>query len=136
VMLLPDVYSEFQPKEIRQRINETLNVLDKVAKLMKSGFHVAVINGMLDITCGHGGGFGDMFCNRFYPLTDKDSREDFWGTRWELPCFIAMGLLEDMMNNVNVYEPTAEDLKKSEVVKVANTYQCSQKTIDEFIAAY
>ncbi|MBO6290513.1 MAG: hypothetical protein J6N45_09390 [Alphaproteobacteria bacterium] len=136
VMLLPEIYPEFREDIIRQRISETLNVLGKVTKLMEDGFHVAVINGMLDVTCGHGGNFGDVFCSRFYPLCDKDCREDFWGTRWELPCFITMGLLEDMMNNVNVDTPTAEDLKKSKVIEVIKTYQCPQETLDKFIASY
>ena len=136
VMLLSEIYPDFAEENISKRITESLNVINKVSYLMLDGFHVAVIDSLLDITCGHGGSFGSNFCSRFYPLCNKDTREDFWGTRWELPCFITAGLLEDFMNGVDVDNPTAEDLKKSKVIEVARIYQCPQEKIDGFVTTY
>jgi len=133
VQLLPEVCPELQPEVI----NETLRVLTKVSSLLKDKFHVAIINSILDITNGHSGGFGVVFDSRFQPLCDKDTREDFWGTRWELPCYITKGLLIDLMNGIDVNNPSSEDLKKSEVFhQVSLSNQCSQKKIDDFIAAF
>ena len=137
VALLPDIYSEFQPEEIQQRISETLNVINKVAHLMLDGFHLKVIEDILEISTGHGTGFGIDFQLRFEPLFhDKDCREDFYGTRWQLPCYITEELLKDLMSGVNIDAPTAEDLKRSKVIQVAQTFQCLQEKIDAFIASY
>jgi len=136
VALLSEIYPDFRAENISERITESMNVINKVSHLMLDGFHISVIASILDITCGHGGNFGGLFCSRFYPLCDKGTREDFWGTRWELPCFVVAGLLEDLMNDVDIDNPTAEDLKKSKVIEVAGIYQCPQEKIDDFIAAY
>ena len=137
VALLPAIHEGFKPEEIQQRISETLGVIKKVAHLMLDGFHIRIVRNILEISTGHGSVFGDEFQHRFDPLfNDKDCREGFWETRWELPCFIAEGLLDDLMGGINIEAPTAEDLQKSKVIRVARTFECPEETINSFIATY
>lgn len=136
VTLLYDILPALNTEEINLRKSETVDVINKVSQLLIDGFHVAIIHGILDVTCNQEGGFGEIFLSRFSPLCDKDCREDFWGTRLTLPCLVTMGLLEDMMNDINVDCPTRENLKKSKVIAVAKSCGFSKEKWDAFISSY
>jgi len=97
---LPETCTKrLQSEEKKQQIAETQKVLQKVVALMKNGFHVALIFGMLKVTVGKSSGFDSDFENRFKPLyKDEACREDFWGTKEPVPFLIAISLLDSLMS--------------------------------------
>lgn len=63
----------------------------------------------------------------------KSDRLERYGSEWELPCWIAKAIIYDLHAGIDVDNPTRDDLRKSEVFKVASTYQCPKERIEEFI---
>lgn len=63
----------------------------------------------------------------------KSDRRERYGSEWELPCWIAKAIIYDLRAGIDVDNPTRDDLRKSEVFKVASTYQCPKERIEEFI---
>ena len=99
IVLKAQLPERFQSEDKKQQIAETQKILQKVIALMKDGFHVAIVFGMLKITVGKSSGFDSDFERRFEPLyKDEECREDFWGTKEPVAFFTAIGLLSSLMS--------------------------------------
>lgn len=92
-------------------------VLAKAAELLKQGFHVLIIQGMLGCVGGNKSGLGyGCFDEKFGRAnTDMDFRKELWGTEHLLPIEVVRGVLIDLMNGINLDEARDEDIKKSEL---------------------
>lgn len=123
---LPQMVTRFSneyPALQVKKMNESINVLQKIVRLMNHGFHSAVIDNMLRITVGESIGL-DEFQSKFEPLyQDEECRKDFWGTEEIFSCALAKGLLADLMNNVDVDNPSQKDLQESETIKAIKQYK-------------
>lgn len=58
-----------------------------------------------------------------------------YGSRWELPCWIAKAIIYDLRKGIDLDNPSREDLRESAVFRVAETYQCPRETGEAFINA-
>lgn len=56
-----------------------------------------------------------------------------YGCQWELPCWIAKAIICDLKKGIDIDNPSRQDLRESEVLRVAETFQCPKETIDAFI---
>lgn len=63
----------------------------------------------------------------------RQERSVRYGCEWELPYFIARGLVYDLCAGIDVDNPTREDLQNSEVFRVAIIYQCPKSKVKKFI---
>ena len=112
----------------------TLNlkeVVKKVAVLMNEGFHAQIVRQML--RCATGGGVAcSDFQVKFEAAMDEAIRLDFWGTTSRFPLLTAEFLLEDMEAGINIFKPSKEELKKSQLMQ----QMVEEKALKEFIAKY
>ena len=104
-------FSEDEQKEISA-------VLTKATDLLKEGFHVLIIRGMLDCSCGRPSGLGyGNFDEKFSPAyTDLETRKDFWGTEQILPLEFVSALLLDLVSGVYPDDLREENIRKSKLV--------------------
>ena len=117
--------SEDEQKEISA-------VLAKAVSLLKEGFHVLIIRGMLGCACGQKSGIGyGSFDEKFSPaFTDVEVRKDFWGAEHFYPLKFVSALLLDLVTGVYPDDLREETVRKSELVRCS--YPEKEK-LEEFI---
>lgn len=94
--------------------DEVQEVCRKVASLLAEGFHARIIIDMLRCATGGGCNYGYEFQRKFEAAKNKEVRKDFWGTEKRVSLVAAEDLLYDMLKrDVNIDEPTEEDIAKS-----------------------
>lgn len=120
-------FSEDEQKDISA-------VLAKAALLLKDGFHVLIIRGMLACACGRKSGLGyGCFDEKFSPAyTDLDVRKDFWGTTRLLPLEFVSALLLDLVSGVYPDDLREENIRKSKLV--CSCLKEKAGTLEDFIA--
>ena len=108
-------------------------VLAKTVSLLKEGFHVLIIRGMVDCTCGRPSGLGyGCFDEKFSPAaTDLEVRKDFWGTELLFPIEMVSALMLDMMNGVYPDDLREVTIKKSELVRYC--LETKKQKLDDFV---
>ena len=109
---------EFGVKGVQEKTPDIFVVLAKAADLLKQGFHVLIINGMMGCAGGNksniGYGYFDEKFGRAY--TDVNFRKELWGTEHILPLDVVRFALVDLVNGINLDDAREEDIKKSELV--------------------
>lgn len=118
---------EFGVKGVQEKAQDIFVVLGKAAELLKQGFHVLIIRGMLGCAGGNKSmlGYG-AFDEKFTKAqTDMNFRKELWGTEHLMPIDVVSFVLLDLMNGINLDEVREEDIKKSELV-----YACVSRYSD------
>lgn len=121
-----------------KKINEMVaeNRLPKIVKLMHQmyadldGERIASTLKVLSVTQDI-----DELTRATQGYMSRKERLMRYGCEWELPCFIAKGLIYDLCAGIDVDNPTREDLQNSEVFRVAITYQYPKSDVKKFIAS-
>ena len=98
-------------------IGEVQTVCRKVTEMLAQGFHAKIIINMLRCATGGGCEYSIEFQVKFEAAMAKGVRKDFWGTEHIAPLAVAEDLLYDLLENINVNNPTKEDLEKSSLYK-------------------
>ena len=95
---------ELGAKDMQEETQSVFIVLEKATELLKQGFHVLIIRGMLGCACGHKSSLGyGAFDEKFTrALTDIDFRKELWGTESLLSIEAVSSLLLDLINSADI----------------------------------
>ena len=89
----------------------------------------------MQVSTGQGSFLTSRFDLIFLLINSKSERKKLWGSEWELPVFITMGLIKDIKNGINILNPSKEDLMKSATIKVASTFTVPREQIESYITS-